>query len=43
MLFEVNAGGRGLESALDELCRQSSAAISRGFGIIILSDRGANN
>jgi len=27
--------------ALDELCRQSSAAISVGFGIIILSDRGA--
>src|SRR5207253_6151219 len=27
--------------ALDELCRQSSAAITRGFGIIILSDRGA--
>src|SRR5882672_10019020 len=43
MLFEVAAGGRGLESALDELCRQSSAAIARGFGIIILSDRGATN
>jgi glutamate synthase (ferredoxin) len=43
MLFEVSAGGRGLETALDELCRQSSAAIARGFGIIILSDRGATN
>jgi glutamate synthase (ferredoxin) len=43
MLFEVNAGGRGLESALDELCRQSSAAINKGFGIIILSDRGATH
>jgi glutamate synthase domain-containing protein 2/glutamate synthase domain-containing protein 1/glutamate synthase domain-containing protein 3 len=43
MLFEVKAGGRGLESALDELCRQSSAAIDKGFGIIILSDRGATN
>jgi glutamate synthase (ferredoxin) len=40
MLFEVGDGARGLESALDELCRQSSAAIARGFGIIILSDRG---
>jgi glutamate synthase (ferredoxin) len=43
MLFEVNAGGRGLESALDELCRRSSAAIEKGFGIIILSDRGATH
>ena len=34
MLFDVSAGGRGLESALDELCRESSAAIARGFGII---------
>jgi len=32
-----------LEDALEELCRQSSAAIARGFGIIILSDRGATN
>jgi glutamate synthase (ferredoxin) len=43
MLFEVSTGGRGLESALDELCRQSSAAIAKGFGIIILSDRGATS
>src|SRR5712664_1543813 len=41
MLFEVSAGGGGLLSEIDELCRQSSAAITRGFGIIILSDRGA--
>jgi glutamate synthase (NADPH) large chain len=40
MLYSVNEGGRALEAALDELCRQSSAAISRGYGIIILSDRG---
>src|SRR4029079_6694005 len=26
--------------ALDELCRRASEAISQGFGIIILSDRG---
>ena len=43
MLFEVDAGSRGLESALDELCRMSSAAIARGFGIIILSDRDATS
>ena len=41
MLFPVSEGGRGLESALDELCRQSSAAIANGYGIIILSDRSA--
>src|SRR5258705_552778 len=43
MLFEVLAGGRGLETALDELCRHASEAIAQGFGIIILSDRGATN
>ena len=43
MLFEVDAGGRGLEAALDQLCRTSNAAIAGGFGIIILSDRGATS
>src|SRR5438874_2741044 len=43
MLFEMDAGGRGLETALDQLCRNSSAAIADGFGIIILSDRGATS
>jgi glutamate synthase (ferredoxin) len=42
MLFDVSEGGRGLEAALDELCRQASAAIVEGYGIIILSDRGVN-
>ena len=40
MLYRVGEGGRGLEAALDELCRQSSAAINCGYGIVILSDRG---
>ncbi len=40
MLFAANRGRRGLEKALDELCRQASAGIARGYGIIILSDRG---
>ncbi|HKZ02637.1 MAG TPA: glutamate synthase central domain-containing protein, partial [Pyrinomonadaceae bacterium] len=40
MLYEVNGGSRSLERALDELCNQSNRAILRGFGIIILSDRG---
>ena len=40
MLFAVAEGRRGLERALDELCRQSSEAITQGYGVIILSDRG---
>jgi glutamate synthase (NADPH) large chain len=40
MLFEKNEGGRGLERALDELCRRSGEAIGEGYGLIILSDRG---
>ncbi|HEY6186893.1 MAG TPA: glutamate synthase large subunit [Pyrinomonadaceae bacterium] len=40
MLYDVREGGRGLERALDELCRRSSEAIVEGYGIIILSDRG---
>ncbi len=39
MLFDVGEGGRGLENAIDSLCRQSSAAIGHGYDIIILSDR----
>jgi glutamate synthase (ferredoxin) len=39
MLFDISQGGRGLEQALNELCRQSSEAITDGYGIIILSDR----
>src|SRR6266540_2844345 len=39
MLYQVDGGRRSLESALDELCRESSLAIARGYGIIILSDR----
>ncbi|HEX8143100.1 MAG TPA: glutamate synthase large subunit [Pyrinomonadaceae bacterium] len=40
MLYDPSEGGRGLERALDDLCRQSSEAIVGGHGIIILSDRG---
>ncbi|HJU54403.1 MAG TPA: glutamate synthase large subunit [Pyrinomonadaceae bacterium] len=42
MLFDAGRGGRGLGRALKELCRQSSKAISEGYGIIILSDRGVS-
>ena len=39
MVYPVSEGGRGLESALSELCNQASAAISSGYQIVILSDR----
>jgi glutamate synthase (NADPH) large chain len=42
MLYEVNGGGRSLEAALEDLCRQSSRAIASGHGVIILSDRGVD-
>ena len=35
----VFAAGNGLESALDDICEQSSAAIKAGYDLIILSDR----
>ncbi len=40
MLFAAANGNRGLQDALDDLCRRASKAISEGYGIIILSDRG---
>jgi glutamate synthase (ferredoxin) len=39
MVYRVSEGGKGLASAIDDLCRQASAAISSGYEIIILSDR----
>jgi glutamate synthase domain-containing protein 2/glutamate synthase domain-containing protein 1/glutamate synthase domain-containing protein 3 len=38
-LFEVAGGGVALRNALDELCDQASAALARGYNILILSDR----
>ncbi|HSE32085.1 MAG TPA: glutamate synthase large subunit [Pyrinomonadaceae bacterium] len=40
MLYEVDGGGRSLEAALVELCRQSADAIAEGYSVIILSDHG---
>ncbi len=42
MLFDSSAAENSLESALENLCRQASRAISDGYGILILSDRGIN-
>ncbi len=40
MLFDVKAGGRGLEAAVKELRAAASQAIADGNNIIIISDRG---
>ncbi len=40
MLFAADDGKRGLQRVLDDLCRRSSQAITEGYGIILLSDRG---
>ncbi|MDE2665594.1 MAG: glutamate synthase large subunit [Acidobacteriota bacterium] len=42
MHFPEGAGGGGMETALEALCRQASQAVSRGHNIIILSDRGVD-
>jgi glutamate synthase (NADPH/NADH) large chain len=39
-LFPVAEGERGLERALDGLCRRASLSIQDGYTILILSDRG---
>jgi glutamate synthase (NADPH/NADH) large chain len=42
MLFPVAEGAKGMERAIERLCRQTSQAIERGYSIIILSDRGVD-
>ena len=41
-LYPVEAGGAGLEIAVDELCAKAAAAIEAGSTLIIISDRWAN-
>jgi glutamate synthase domain-containing protein 2/glutamate synthase domain-containing protein 1/glutamate synthase domain-containing protein 3 len=40
MLYHVEDGAKGLERALDGLCRRASLAIKSGYTVLILSDRG---
>jgi glutamate synthase (ferredoxin) len=40
ILYPVAEGGRGLEKAMEDLCRQASRAIAEGADLLILSDRG---
>jgi len=42
ILFPAAAGVKGLEQAVDELCRQVTKAIKAGKTFIILSDRGVD-
>ena len=42
MLFPAAEGTRGLERAIEKLCRQASQVIERGYTILILSDRGVD-
>ncbi|MFM7742433.1 MAG: glutamate synthase central domain-containing protein, partial [Verrucomicrobiota bacterium] len=39
-LFDAKAGAKGLEQAIEDLCRQASLHIDAGINLIILSDRG---
>ena len=41
-LFTVADGEKGLERALDGLCRRASLAIDSGYTLLILSDRGVD-
>ncbi len=41
-LFPVEDGEKGLERALDQLCRRASLAIQSGYSLLILSDRGVD-
>jgi glutamate synthase (ferredoxin) len=42
ILYPVKDGAAALERALDEVCRQASAAVADGCDFIILSDRGVD-
>ncbi|MCP3678048.1 MAG: glutamate synthase large subunit [Deltaproteobacteria bacterium] len=39
ILFKTGEGGLGLKTAMDELCRRASQAVSEGVTTLILSDR----
>jgi glutamate synthase (NADPH) large chain len=41
-LFRAADGELGLKRALDELCQRASLAVSSGYSLLILSDRGVN-
>jgi glutamate synthase (NADPH/NADH) large chain len=42
MVYPAGGGGAALAAALEDLCRQASAAVNQGHAYLILSDRGVN-
>jgi len=42
-LFDPDQDGSGMQSALEEICKQAEEAIDRGNSILILSDRGIDS
>ncbi|HOV79465.1 MAG TPA: glutamate synthase large subunit [Bacillota bacterium] len=42
ILFRVSEGERGLENAMDCLCREADRAVDDGANLLILSDRGVD-
>jgi glutamate synthase domain-containing protein 2/glutamate synthase domain-containing protein 1/glutamate synthase domain-containing protein 3 len=42
MLYPVAEGGKGLEAAVEKLCREADQAIAGGANVLILSDRGVD-
>src|SRR5215813_10014431 len=42
MLFKATDGPGTLAGAMEELCRQASAAVDAGYSYLILSDRGVD-
>ena len=42
MLFSPRGGASELERAMEELCRQASAAVALGHTLLVLSDRGVD-
>ncbi|MEM3086402.1 MAG: glutamate synthase large subunit [Halobacteria archaeon] len=43
MLFRANEGEKGLQAALEALCRSASEAVEGGANILVLSDRGVDD
>jgi glutamate synthase (ferredoxin) len=43
ILFKVADGPAGLEKAMDQLCARVSQAITDGYNVVVLSDRGVNS
>lgn len=43
ILYDVSAGGKGLDEAMEKVCQLATRAIKNGHNIIVLSDRGINH